>query len=40
TIRNTQAACFLAADGVKLGLADAVMTPDAAFRKLINEAGA
>ncbi|WMT13359.1 S49 family peptidase [Serratia fonticola] len=40
TIRNTQAACFLAADGVKLGLADAVMTPDAAFRKLLTEAGA
>jgi signal peptide peptidase SppA len=40
TIRNTQAACFLAADGVQLGLADAVMTPDAAFRKLFTEAGA
>ena len=40
TVRNTQAACFLAADGVSLGLADEVITPDAAFRKLINEAGA
>ncbi|WP_445497897.1 S49 family peptidase [Photorhabdus sp. SF281] len=39
TIRDTQAACFLAAEGVKLGLADEVITPDAAFRKLLRESG-
>nr|WP_234480284.1 S49 family peptidase [Erwinia sp. S38] len=39
TVRNTQAACFMAAEGVNLGLADGVMTPDAAFRKLLTEAG-
>ncbi len=39
TIRGTQAACFLAAEGVKLGLADEVITPDAAFRKLFRESG-
>lgn len=38
-IRDTQAACFLAADGVQLGLADAVATPDAAFQTLMNEVG-
>lgn len=40
TIRNTQAACFLANEGVGLGLADEVITPDAAFRKLLSESGA
>ncbi|MCW7550513.1 S49 family peptidase [Photorhabdus sp. APURE] len=40
TIRGTQAACFLAAEGVGLGLADEVITPDAAFRKLLRESGA
>ncbi|PQQ22358.1 S49 family peptidase [Photorhabdus hindustanensis] len=39
TIRGTQAACFLAAEGVSLGLADEVITPDAAFRKLLRESG-
>lgn len=34
-IRDTQAACFMAADGVALGLADEVLTPDAAFRNLL-----
>lgn len=38
-IRDTQAACFLAAEGVQLGLADAVATPDAAFQTLMNEVG-
>ncbi|PQQ22313.1 S49 family peptidase [Photorhabdus hindustanensis] len=40
TIRGTQAACFLAAEGVSLGLADEVITPDSAFRKLLRESGA
>jgi len=35
TIRETQAATYIAADGVALGLADAVASPDAAFRDLI-----
>lgn len=35
TIRDTQAATFIAAEGVELGLADAVAPPDAAFRELI-----
>ena len=35
TIRSTQAATFLAAEGVELGLADAIASPDAAFRDLI-----
>ncbi|WP_410016584.1 S49 family peptidase [Sodalis sp. C49] len=34
-VQDTQAACFMAADGVRLGLADNVITPDAAFRKLL-----
>ncbi|MCP9269874.1 S49 family peptidase [Xenorhabdus sp. XENO-1] len=38
-IRDTQAACFLAADGVQLGLADAVVTPDDAFLTLMKEVG-
>ncbi|CDG88093.1 Peptidase family S49 domain-containing protein [Xenorhabdus bovienii str. feltiae Florida] len=38
-IRDTQAACFLAAEGVQLGLADVVVTPDAAFQTLMNEVG-
>jgi len=35
TIRGTQAATFIAAEGVELGLADAVAPPDRAFRDLI-----
>lgn len=38
-IRNTQAATFLAAEGVELGLADAIASPDAAFRELIELTG-
>ncbi len=38
-IRDTQAACFMAATGVELGLADMVMTPDAAFRQLLKLSG-
>ncbi|NNM70180.1 MAG: S49 family peptidase [Gallionella sp.] len=34
-IRDTQAATYLGDAGVKLGLADAVMSPDAAFRALL-----
>jgi ClpP class serine protease len=34
-VRGTQAACYLGAPGVGLGLADAVMAPDAAFRALL-----
>ena len=33
-VRDTQAACYLGGPGVGLGLADAVMAPDAAFRAL------
>jgi hypothetical protein len=39
-IKSTQAACFMAADGVELGLADGVMPPDAAFRRLLSLTGA
>jgi len=39
-VRDTEAACFMAADGVALGLADMVMTPDAAFRNLLKLTGA
>ncbi|MFV4846636.1 S49 family peptidase [Edwardsiella tarda] len=39
-IKNTQAACFMAADGVELGLADEVCPPDAAFRNLLQVTGA
>ncbi|MCK8543982.1 S49 family peptidase, partial [Yersinia ruckeri] len=38
-IRDTQAACLLAADGVQLGLADEVAAPDTAFRALLNQVG-
>jgi ClpP class serine protease len=38
-IKNTQAACFMAADGVEIGLADEVCTPDAAFRHLLQVTG-
>ncbi|EDV0942628.1 S49 family peptidase, partial [Salmonella enterica subsp. enterica serovar Pomona] len=38
-IRKTQAACFMAPDGVRLGLADAVAAPDAAFDELMKIAG-
>ncbi|WP_321865714.1 S49 family peptidase [Paraburkholderia tropica] len=36
-VRDTQAACFMGENGVSLGLADAVMSPDAAFMALLNE---
>lgn len=38
-IRDTQAACFMAADGVALGLADEIITPDRAFLNLLNKIG-
>ncbi|AKR78011.1 MULTISPECIES: S49 family peptidase [Edwardsiella] len=38
-IKNTQAACFMAVDGVELGLADEVCPPDAAFRHLLQVTG-
>lgn len=38
-IRNTQAACYLAAEGVQMGLADAVASPDVAFQELMKESG-
>ena len=34
SVRDTQAATYLGADGVSQGLADYVMAPDAAFRSL------
>ena len=39
TVRDTEAACFLGADGVQLGLADQVASPDAAFRDLLQLVG-
>lgn len=39
TVRDTEAACFLGADGVRLGLADQVASPDAAFRDLLQLSG-
>lgn len=38
-VRQTQAGCFLAAEGVRIGLADAVMSPGEAFQILIDESG-
>ena len=38
-IRNTQAACYLAAEGVQMGLADVVASPDVAFKELMKESG-
>ena len=38
-IRNTQAACYLAAEGVQMGLADVVARPDVAFQELMKESG-
>jgi signal peptide peptidase SppA len=35
TVRDTQAGCFLGAQGVALGLADSVMAPDAAFNEFV-----
>lgn len=35
TIRDMQAATYLGADGVEQGLADQVLAPDAAFRRLV-----
>jgi len=37
TVRDTQAACFMGAKGVSIGLADEVAAPDAAFRALIQK---
>lgn len=37
SVRDTQAATYLGADGVSQGLADIVMAPDAAFRALLAE---
>lgn len=37
-VRDTEAGCFLAGEGVELGLADSVMAPDAAFRALLKKA--
>jgi len=39
-LRATEAACYMGADGVAIGLADAVMPPDAAFRALLKELAA
>ncbi|CNI59393.1 protease 4 [Yersinia pekkanenii] len=39
TIRDTEAACYLAVDGVQLGLADEVASPDVAFRDLLTLVG-
>lgn len=39
TVRDTEAACFLGGDGVQLGLADEVASPDAAFRDLLKLVG-
>lgn len=38
-VRDTQAGTYLGADGVRIGFADAVMAPDAAFRSLLAELG-
>jgi signal peptide peptidase SppA len=38
-VRDTQATTFLGADGVEIGFADAVMSPDEAFRSLLAELG-
>ena len=38
-VRNTQAATYMGANGVNVGLADAVMAPSEAFRSLLNELG-
>ncbi|MGL4859284.1 MAG: S49 family peptidase [Enterobacteriaceae bacterium] len=37
TVRDTQAGCYLGADGVTLGLADAVLPPNIAFKNLLQE---
>ncbi|MGV6478782.1 S49 family peptidase [Pantoea agglomerans] len=38
-IRKTQAACFMATEGVDIGLADSVAAPDEAFADLMKTAG-
>lgn len=38
-VRNTQAACMLAGEGVRLGFADAVLSPDDAFYELLTTTG-
>nr|WP_246521961.1 S49 family peptidase [Neoroseomonas terrae] len=35
SVRGQQAACFMGAEAVSVGLADSVMAPDAAFRSLL-----
>jgi ClpP class serine protease len=37
SVRDTQAACFMGANGVSRGLADAVMAPDAALLALLDQ---
>ncbi|MEX0445204.1 S49 family peptidase [Xenorhabdus sp. SGI246] len=39
SIRNTQAACYLADEGVQIGLADEVASPDVAFQTLMKKSG-
>lgn len=36
-VRNTQAVCLMADEGVRLGFADAILAPDEAFMQLINQ---
>lgn len=36
-VRATQAACYMGEEGMRVGLADAVMAPDAAFLALLDE---
>lgn len=38
-VRNTQAATYIAADGVEIGLADMIAAPDAAYRALLKLTG-
>lgn len=38
-VRATEGATFLAAEGVRLGLADAIMAPDQAYRELVSSLG-
>ncbi|MDC9591312.1 S49 family peptidase, partial [Xenorhabdus sp. XENO-10] len=38
-IRKTQAACYLADEGVQTGLADEVASPDVAFQTLMKDSG-
>lgn len=38
-VRDTHAACFMAPEGIRLGLADAIAAPDVAFNQLMEIAG-